>query len=169
MSNNTCKEVTVDNTEVTFNITDDNTAKEAFIEGANEALANFETRFKNLFILYKKKYEILEEIVKPLAYDLVSEQDQTKIEELTEVLNLIRYYYIGFVKNRIVDKVNAYNGLLDTVVLTFDPKEDSTTEAIVEEPVKEEEPSKSEDSGPEVIEDDSTVESKEESTEEESK
>lgn len=169
MSNNSCKEVTVDNTEVTFNITDDNTAKEAFIEGANEALANFETRFKNLFILYKKKYELLEEIVKPLAYDLVSEQDQTKIEELTEVLNLIRYYYIGFVKNRIVDKVNAYNGLLDTVVLTFDPKEDSSTETIVEEPVKEEEPSKSEDSDPEVIEDDSTVESKEEPTEEESK
>lgn len=169
MSNNTCKEVTVDNTEVTFNITDDNTAKEAFVEGANEALANFETRFKNLFILYKKKYEILEEIVKPLAYDLVSEQDQTKIEELTEVLNLIRYYYIGFVKNRIVDKVNAYNGLLDTVVLTFDPKEDSSTETIVEEPVKEEEPSKSEDSDPETIEDDSTVEPKEESTEEESK
>lgn len=170
MSNNTCKEVTVDNTEVTFNITDDNTAKEAFVEGANEALANFETRFKNLFILYKKKYEILEEIVKPLAYDLVSEQDQTKIEELTEVLNLIRYYYIGFVKNRIVDKVNAYNGLLDTVVLTFDPKEDSSTEAnVAEEPVKEEEPSKSEDSDPEVIEDDSTVESKEEPTEEESK
>ena len=170
MSNNSCKEVTVDNTEVTFNITDDNTAKEAFVEGANEALANFETRFKNLFILYKKKYEILEEIVKPLAYDLVSEQDQTKIEELTEVLNLIRYYYIGFVKNRIVDKVNAYNGLLDTIVLTFDPKEDSSTEAIVtEEPVKEEEPSKSEDSDPEVIEDDSIVESKEEPTEEESK
>ena len=170
MSNNTCKEVTVDNTEVTFNITDDNTAKEAFIEGANEALANFETRFKNLFILYKKKYEILEEIVKPLAYDLVSEQDQTKIEELTEVLNLIRYYYIGFVKNRIVDKVNAYNGLLDTIVLTFDPKEDSSTEVnVTEEPVKEEEPSKSEDSDPEVIEDDSTVESKEEPTEEESK
>ena len=170
MSNNTCKEVTVDNTEVTFNITDDNTAKEAFVEGANEALANFETRFKNLFILYKKKYELLEEIVKPLAYDLVSEQDQTKIEELTEVLNLIRYYYIGFVKNRIVDKVNAYNGLLDTIVLTFDPKEDSSTEAIVtEEPVKEEEPSKSEDSDPEVIEDDSIVESKEEPTEEESK
>lgn len=169
MSNNTCKEVTVDNTEVTFNITDDTTAKEAFIEGANEALANFETRFKNLFILYKKKYEILEEIVKPLAYDLVSEQDQTKIEELTEVLNLIRYYYIGFVKNRIVDKVNAYNGLLDTVVLTFDPKEDSSTEAIVEEPVKEEEPSKSEDNDPETIEDDSTVEPKEEPTEEESK
>lgn len=170
MSNNTCKEVTVDNTEVTFNITDDNTAKEAFVEGANEALANFETRFKNLFILYKKKYEILEEIVKPLAYDLVSEQDQTKIEELTEVLNLIRYYYIGFVKNRIVDKVNAYNGLLDTIVLTFDPKEDNSTEAnVTEEPVKEEEPSKSEDSDPEVIEDDSTVESKEEPTEEESK
>ena len=170
MSNNTCKEVTVDNTEVTFNITDDNTAKEAFVEGANEALANFETRFKNLFILYKKKYEILEEIVKPLAYDLVSEQDQTKIEELTEVLNLIRYYYIGFVKNRIVDKVNAYNGLLDTIVLTFDPKEDSSTETTVtEEPVKEEEPSKSEDSDPETIEDDSTVEPKEESTEEESK
>lgn len=170
MSNNTCKEVTVDNTEVTFNITDDNTAKEAFVEGANEALANFETRFKNLFILYKKKYEILEEIVKPLAYDLVSEQDQTKIEELTEVLNLIRYYYIGFVKNRIVDKVNAYNGLLDTIVLTFDPKEDSTEDTTVtEEPVKEEEPSKSEDSDPEVIEDDSTVESKEEPTEEESK
>lgn len=169
MSNNTCKEVTVDNTEVTFNITDDTTAKEAFVEGANEALANFETRFKNLFILYKKKYEILEEIVKPLAYDLVSEQDQTKIEELTEVLNLIRYYYIGFVKNRIVDKVNAYNGLLDTVVLTFDPKEDSSTETTVEEPVKEEEPSKSEDSDPETIEDDSTVEPKEESTEEESK
>ena len=169
MSNNTCKEVTVDNTEVTFNITDDNTAKEAFIEGANEALANFETRFKNLFILYKKKYEILEEIVKLLAYDLVSEQDQTKIEELTEVLNLIRYYYIGFVKNRIVDKVNAYNGLLDTVVLTFDPKEDSTEANVTEEPVKEEEPSKSEDSDPEVIEDDSTVEPKEESTEEESK
>lgn len=169
MSNNTCKEVTVDNTEVTFNITDDNTAKEAFIEGANEALANFETRFKNLFILYKKKYELLEEIVKPLAYDLVSEQDQTKIEELTEVLNLIRYYYIGFVKNRIVDKVNAYNGLLDTIVLTFDPKEDSSTEAnVTEEPVKEE-PSKSEDSDPETIEDDSTVESKEEPTEEESK
>lgn len=170
MSNNTCKEVTVDNTEVTFNITDDNTAKEAFVEGANEALANFETRFKNLFILYKKKYEILEEIVKPLAYDLVSEQDQTKIEELTEVLNLIRYYYIGFVKNRIVDKVNAYNGLLDTIVLTFDPKEDSSAETTVtEEPVKEEEPSKSEDSDPEVIEDDSTVEPKEEPTEEESK
>lgn len=169
MSNNSCKEVTVDNTEVTFNITDDNTAKEAFIEGANEALANFETRFKNLFILYKKKYELLEEIVKPLAYDLVSEQDQTKIEELTEVLNLIRYYYIGFVKNRIVDKVNAYNGLLDTIVLTFDPKEDSSTETIVEEPAKEEEPSKSEDSDPETIEDDSTVESKEEPTEEESK
>lgn len=170
MSNNTCKEVTVDNTEVTFNITDDNTAKEAFVEGANEALANFETRFKNLFILYKKKYEILEEIVKPLAYDLVSEQDQTKIEELTEVLNLIRYYYIGFVKNRIVDKVNAYNGLLDTIVLTFDPKEDSSTEdTTIEEPVKEEEPSKSEDSDPETIEDDSTVESKEEPTEEESK
>ena len=171
MSNNTCKEVTVDNTEVTFNITDDNTAKEAFVEGANEALANFETRFKNLFILYKKKYEILEEIVKPLAYDLVSEQDQTKIEELTEVLNLIRYYYIGFVKNRIVDKVNAYNGLLDTIVLTFDPKEDSSSiEAnVTEEPVKEEEPSKSEDSDPETIEDDSTVESKEEPTEEESK
>ena len=170
MSNNSCKEVTVDNTEVTFNITDDTTAKEAFIEGANEALANFETRFKNLFILYKKKYELLEEIVKPLAYDLVSEQDQTKIEELTEVLNLIRYYYIGFVKNRIVDKVNAYNGLLDTVVLTFDPKEDSSTEAnVTEEPVKEEEPSKSEDSDPETIEDDSTVEPKEESTEEESK
>ena len=168
MSNNSCKEVTVDNTEVTFNITDDTTAKEAFIEGANEALANFETRFKNLFILYKKKYEILEEIVKPLAYDLVSEQDQTKIEELTEVLNLIRYYYIGFVKNRIVDKVNAYNGLLDTIVLTFDPKEDSTTEVTVEEPAKEE-PSKSEDSDPEVIEDNSTVESKEEPTEEESK
>lgn len=169
MSNNTCKEVTVDNTEVTFNITDDNTAKEAFVEGANEALANFETRFKNLFILYKKKYEILEEIVKPLAYDLVSEQDQTKIEELTEVLNLIRYYYIGFVKNRIVDKVNAYNGLLDTIVLTFDPKEDSSTEdTTIEEPVKEE-PSKSEDSDPETIEDDSTVESKEEPTEEESK
>ena len=169
MSNNTCKEVTVDNTEVTFNITDDNTAKEAFVEGANEALANFETRFKNLFILYKKKYELLEEIVKPLAYDLVSEQDQTKIEELTEVLNLIRYYYIGFVKNRIVDKVNAYNGLLDTIVLTFDPKEDSSTEAnVTEEPVKEE-PSKSEDSDPETIEDDSTVESKEEPTEEESK
>ena len=170
MSNNTCKEVTVDNTEVTFNITDDTTAKEAFIEGANEALANFETRFKNLFILYKKKYEILEEIVKPLAYDLVSEQDQTKIEELTEVLNLIRYYYIGFVKNRIVDKVNAYNGLLDTIVLTFDPKEDSSTETnVTEEPAKEEEPSKSEDSDPETIEDDSTVEPKEESTEEESK
>lgn len=169
MSNNSCKEVTVDNTEVTFNITDDNTAKEAFVEGANEALANFETRFKNLFILYKKKYEILEEIVKPLAYDLVSEQDQTKIEELTEVLNLIRYYYIGFVKNRIVDKVNAYNGLLDTIVLTFDPKEDSSVDTTIEEPVKEEEPSKSEDSDPEVIEDDSTVESKEEPTEEESK
>lgn len=170
MSNNTCKEVTVDNTEVTFNITDDNTAKAAFIDGANEALANFETRFKNLFILYKKKYELLEEIVKPLAYDLVSEQDQTKIEELTEVLNLIRYYYIGFVKNRIVDKVNAYNGLLDTIVLTFDPKEDSSTEAnVTEEPVKEEEPSKSEDSDPESIEDDSTVEPKEEPTEEESK
>ena len=169
MSNNTCKEVTVDNTEVTFNITDDNTAKEAFVEGANEALANFETRFKNLFILYKKKYEILEEIVKPLAYDLVSEQDQTKIEELTEVLNLIRYYYIGFVKNRIVDKVNAYNGLLDTIVLTFDPKEDSNTEAnVTEEPAKEES-SKSEDSDPETIEDDSTVEPKEEPTEEESK
>ena len=86
------------------------------------------------------------------------------------MLNLIRYYYIGFVKNRIVDKVNAYNGLLDTVVLTFDPKEDSTTEAnVTEEPVKEEEPSKSEDSDPEVIEDDSTVESKEEPTEEEGK
>ena len=170
MSNNTCKEVTVDNTEVTFNITDDNTAKEAFVEGANEALANFETRFKNLFILYKKKYELLEEIVKPLAYDLVSEQDQTKIEELTEVLNLIRYYYIGFVKNRIVDKVNAYNGLLDTIVLTFDPKEDSSTDSnVTEEPTKEEEPSKSEDSDPETIEDDSTVESKEEPTEEESK
>lgn len=169
MSNNTCKEVTVDNTEVTFNITDDNTAKEAFVEGANEALANFETRFKNLFILYKKKYELLEEIVKPLAYDLVSEQDQTKIEELTEVLNLIRYYYIGFVKNRIVDKVNAYNGLLDTIVLTFDPKEYSNMETnVTEEPVKEE-PSKSEDSDPETIEDDSTVESKEEPTEEESK
>ena len=41
---------------------------------------------------------------------------------MLEVLKLVKYYYIGFVKNRIVDKLNAYQALIEIPILTLNEK-----------------------------------------------
>ena len=40
-------------------------------------------------------------------------EDNVKFEEASKTLSLIRFYYIEFVKDRLVDKVNAYQTLID--------------------------------------------------------
>ena len=120
--NNDCKDVEVPSTYITFATTGDANQEKLFRESVSSSLKNFSKRFVNTFSIYKKKYETLESILKPLAYDLVSEQDQTKREEMAEVLKLVKYYYIGFVKNRIVDKLNAYQALITIPILTLEEK-----------------------------------------------
>ena len=120
--NNDCKDVEVPSTYITFATSGDANQEKLFRESVSSSLKNFSKRFLNTFSIYKKKYETLESILKPLAYDLVSEQDQTKREEMAEVLKLVKYYYIGFVKNRIVDKLNAYQALITIPILTLEEK-----------------------------------------------
>ena len=120
--NNDCKDVEVPSTYITFATTGDANQEKLFRESVSSSLKNFSKRFVNTFSIYKKKYETLESILKPLAYDLVSEQDQTKREEMAEVLKLVKYYYIGFVKNRIVDKLNAYQALITIPILALEEK-----------------------------------------------
>ena len=120
--NNDCKDVEVPSTYITFTITGDANQEKLFRESIVSSLKNFSKRFVNTFSIYKKKYETLETIFKPLAYDMVSTQDQTKREEMAEVLKLVKYYYIGFVKNRIVDKLNAYQALITIPILALEEK-----------------------------------------------
>lgn len=123
---NSCKDVEVPQTYITFSTTGDENQLAVFKKSVTSALTNFNKRFINTFSIYKKKYEILENILKPLAYDILSEQDNTKREEISETLKMIKYYYIGFVKNRIVDKLNAYQALIEIPILTLEENTNDT-------------------------------------------
>lgn len=74
-----------------------------------ETIENTEPIYGGIFInIYKKKYEVLKDSLKPLS--VIAEQQHNV--KLKEALNLIRFYYIDFVKDRIVDRVNAYHSYL---------------------------------------------------------
>lgn len=123
---NSCKDVEVPQTYITFSTTGDENQTKIFKTSVASAITNFGKRFINTFSIYKKKYETLEAILKPLAYDILSEQDNTKREEIAETLKMIKYYYIGFVKNRIVDKLNAYQALIEIAILTLEENTNDT-------------------------------------------
>lgn len=103
----------------TFNIDTKNTDIELFKDTIYNTLNNFATKFKNIFTLYKTKYEIIEKVFKSLTMEAVNEMDPDKKTKLQEALALVRFYYIEFVSNRITDKVNAYIGLINLSNILF--------------------------------------------------
>lgn len=103
-----------------FLINTSNLDIESFKNELKEYLTTFEVKFKNLFVLYKSKYENIDKVMKPLL--MPSGLNQTEYERINNVLNLVRLYYIDLVKNRIIDKLNAYYALLDIAIRLFKVK-----------------------------------------------
>lgn len=93
---------------------------ESFKKELKDHLVNFEVKFKNLFLLHKSKYENLDKILTPLV--MPNGLNQTEYERINSTLNLVRLYYIELVKNRIIDKLNAYYALLDISIRLFKVK-----------------------------------------------
>ena len=92
------------------------------------ALRNFETKFKNLFVIYIKKYEEIEKNLKPILMEGEVETVPEKSDLLLQALRIARFFYIELVKDRIIDKLNAYIGLIELCKLAFTQKEKINTE-----------------------------------------
>ena len=60
--------------------------------------------------------------MKPLIMPGASLEDSAKYEEASKTLSLIRFFYIEFVKDRLVDKINAYQSLIDLSSRIFKQK-----------------------------------------------
>lgn len=91
------------------------------LEGLKETLidsiSNFEARFKNTFNLLKFKYDDMDKFLKPLI--MPNGNNDNEFITINTALSSIRFYYIEFVKNRLVDKLNAYQALLETAIKLF--------------------------------------------------
>lgn len=91
------------------------------LEGLKETLidsiSNFEARFKNTFNLLKFKYDDMDKFLKPLI--MPNGNNNNEFITINAALSSIRFYYIEFVKNRLVDKLNAYQALLETAIRLF--------------------------------------------------
>ena len=91
------------------------------LEGLEETLidsiSNFEARFKNTFNLLKFKYDDMDKFLKPLI--MPNGNNDNEFITINAALSSIRFYYIEFVKNRLVDKLNAYQALLETAIKLF--------------------------------------------------
>ena len=94
----------------------------SFKEDIIETLTKFPIKFNNHFLLFKKKYEAIEQSMKPLIMPGASLEDSAKYEEASKTLSLIRFFYIEFVKDRLVDKINAYQSLIDLSSRIFKQK-----------------------------------------------
>ena len=94
----------------------------SFKEDIVETLTKFPIKFNNHFLLFKKKYEAIEQSMKPLIMPGASLEDSAKYEEASKTLSLIRFFYIEFVKDRLVDKINAYQSLIDLSSRIFKQK-----------------------------------------------
>lgn len=105
--------VTISETYTDFLLETEGLDVQAFKNDIIETLTKFPIKFNNHFLLFKKKYEAIEQVMKPLIMPGASLEDNVKFEEASKTLSLIRFYYIEFVKDRLVDKVNAYQSLID--------------------------------------------------------
>lgn len=115
----------------TFSIDTSNMDIQLFKDTIYNTLNNFFSKFKNIFTLYKTKYEIIEKIFKSLTMEAVNEVNPDKKQKLQEALALVRFYYIEFVSNRITDKVNAYIGLINLSNILFSSNTISNEEIAV--------------------------------------
>ena len=94
-------------------------------------LRNFETKFKNLFYVYIKKYEEIEKVLKPIMVENEVETVADKSELMLQALKITRFYFIELVKARVIDKLNAFIGLIELTKLAFTQKAKLNTEDIV--------------------------------------
>lgn len=119
LNNNKPTKVEVEDTYVNYVVDSKHTDIEALKINLTETLKNFETRFRNLFIIYKKKYEQLEKSLQPITSTYQNEINNDKRDRLLTLTNIVRYYYIDVVKNRVLDKLNTYLTMLDIVQMMF--------------------------------------------------
>ena len=110
----TREDVTVTENYKEFVINTSNVDMDGLKNNLIDAIGNFETKFKNTFLLLKTNYSNLAETLQPLVMPNSNTNSRT-----TETLAAIRYYYIELVKNRIVDKLNAYQMLLEIGLKIF--------------------------------------------------
>lgn len=108
------EDVTVTENYKEFVINTSNVDMDGLKNNLIDAIGNFETKFKNTFLLLKTNYSNLAETLQPLVMP-----NSNTNSRVTETLTAIRYYYIELVKNRIVDKLNAYQMLLEIGLKIF--------------------------------------------------
>ena len=113
MPNGTKQIVEVKDDYNEFLFTTDGIDMGAFRTDLEDTISKFPIRFNNHFLIFKKKYEAIEEAIKPLVMPGDSLEDNVRYEEISKTLSLIRYYYIELVKDRLIDKLNAFHALLE--------------------------------------------------------
>lgn len=127
------------------------------------SLTNFEKSFTSVFNMYNSKLATLSSYVKPIVLSMGNAKEKELVELTTGLLTYIRSYYIDFIKDRITDKIMAFNALIDICNLLVD-KIDPNNKPKPTQPTKEKE-NTMENKEDETASEKSDNENKEENTE----